>query len=101
MADIFTVASKEQIPPGQGRTFEVAGHHLALFNVGGTIYATDSACLHRGGPLGEGDLEGEIVTCPWHAWQFNVRTGENPRSPDMCVGTYKVHMDGDTVKVEL
>lgn len=101
MADIFTVTTKDQIPEGQARTFEVAGRHVALFNVAGKIYATESACIHRGGPLSEGDLEGEVVTCPWHAWQFNVRTGENPRSPEMRVGTYPVVMDGDTVKVEL
>lgn len=101
MGEIFTVTTVDQIPRGQGRTFEVAGRRLALFNVDGTIYATDGSCIHRGGPLSEGDLEGEIVTCPWHAWQFNVRTGQNPRSPDMCVAVYPVRVEGEAVMVEI
>src|SRR5262249_34203705 len=47
----------------------------ALFNVEGTFYAIDNTCTHRGGPLGEGELSGDTVTCPWHGAHFNVKTG--------------------------
>jgi nitrite reductase/ring-hydroxylating ferredoxin subunit len=61
------------VPAGQGRVVEVEGKDLALFNVDGTYYAIDNACAHRGGPLGEGDLEGRFVLCPWHAWRWDVK----------------------------
>ena len=48
------------------------GRVIALFNVDGTFYALDGVCPHQGGPLGQGTLEGCIVTCPWHGWQFDV-----------------------------
>jgi nitrite reductase/ring-hydroxylating ferredoxin subunit len=49
---------------------------VAVFNVGGEFYAIDNSCPHRGGPLGEGELEDCIVTCPWHEFRFDVRTGK-------------------------
>ena len=53
----------------------------------------------RGGPLGEGTLEGEVVTCPWHHWEYNVRTGELVTNPTVKLVTYPVHVDGDEIKV--
>ncbi len=74
---------------------------VALYNVDGTFYALDGVCPHAGGPLGEGTLRGNIVTCPWHGWQFNVTNGQNclnARLPHTC---YKVKVEGDGVYVEL
>ena len=76
-----------------------AGRDLALFNVGGEVYCLDNTCLHRGGPLGEGYLEGEVVTCPWHNWQYNVRTGELLIDPSVKIGTYPVRVEDHEVKV--
>jgi nitrite reductase/ring-hydroxylating ferredoxin subunit len=67
--------------------------------VGGKVYALDNTCLHQGGPLGEGLLEGEVVTCPWHFWEFNVRTGEKVGDPSLRVATYPVQVEGDAIKV--
>ncbi len=86
---------------GSCKTVEVQGKAIALFNVGGKIYALDNTCLHQGGPLGEGRLEGEVVTCPWHMWEFNVRTGEKVGEPSLRVATYPVQVDGDDIKVAL
>jgi NAD(P)H-dependent nitrite reductase small subunit len=78
---------------------------IALFKVGDSVYAIDNECPHRQGPLGEGDLEGEIVTCPFHAWQINVRTGQVVDFPDMCTRTFpcrvmngEVLIDADCLK---
>jgi len=60
------IAETKDLPPGSGTIVEAGGRTLALFNVDGTFYAIDNTCLHRGGPLGEGDLDDTIVTCPWH-----------------------------------
>jgi len=73
----FEKAAKlSEIPSGSIKEVQVGGQAIALANVGGTLYAINNTCLHRGGPLGEGQLEGSVVTCPWHGWQFNVATGK-------------------------
>jgi nitrite reductase (NADH) small subunit/3-phenylpropionate/trans-cinnamate dioxygenase ferredoxin subunit len=73
MDKYITVASVSEISPGTGRTVEVEGVWIAVFNLDGTFYAIDNACPHAGGPLGEGTLCGSEVECPWHGWQCRVR----------------------------
>jgi len=101
VAEFIKVASISELSVGSSKTVEVQGKVIALFNVGGKIYALDNTCLHQGGPLGEGRLEGEVVTCPWHMWEFNVRTGEKVGEPSLRVATYPVQVDGDDIKVAL
>ena len=97
----FVVASTQELKPGSGKVAEINGQSIAIFNVEGTYYATDNTCLHRGGPLGEGELEGEVVTCPWHAWQFNVKTGISVNNPSACVKTFPIKVEGNDVKISL
>jgi NAD(P)H-dependent nitrite reductase small subunit len=99
MAEFVKVASISDLAPGSVRKVEVNGKAIALYNVGGTIYATDNACLHQGGPLDEGILEGEIVSCPWHMWEYSVRTGEKVGASSLKVATYPVKVEGGDVKV--
>jgi len=75
---------------------------VALFNVSGTIYAIHGTCTHRGGPLGEGELDGLVVTCPWHGARFDVTTGHviGPPAPQ-GVPAYKVVVEGNLIKVEV
>ena len=51
------------------------GQEIALFKIEGEIFALDNACPHAGGPLAEGEIRDHCVTCPWHAWDFDIRTG--------------------------
>ena len=95
------VAEAAEVLEGQGRVVDVAGRTLALFNVGGTFYAIDNACPHRGGPLGEGDVEGAIVICPWHAWRWDVTTGRNANNPAVRVACYPVTEEGGSLFVSL
>jgi nitrite reductase/ring-hydroxylating ferredoxin subunit len=74
---------------------DAAGRPVALFNVDGTIYALDNTCLHRGGRT----LQGEVVTCPWHGWQYNVRTGQNLMNSSFKVAAYPVQVEGSDIKV--
>jgi nitrite reductase (NADH) small subunit/3-phenylpropionate/trans-cinnamate dioxygenase ferredoxin subunit len=101
MREFVTVATVEDIPPGTGRTVEVHGVWIALFNVEGSFYAVDNTCPHAGGPLGEGHLEGHVVKCPWHGWQFNVQTGERPENPNITVACCPVRIEGNQVQVAL
>ncbi|HVA00698.1 MAG TPA: nitrite reductase small subunit NirD [Terriglobia bacterium] len=101
MAQFVKVASLSQLAAGTGRAVEANGRSIALFNVNGKVYATDNACLHQGGPLAEGMLEEEVVTCPWHMWQYNVRTGESLEDSMLKVETYPVRVSGDDIEVEI
>jgi nitrite reductase (NADH) small subunit len=95
------VASMGEIPAGSIREVQVGGQAIALANVAGTVYAISGTCLHRGGPLGEGQLEGKVVTCPWHGWQFDVTTGKAVQNPNAGVGCYAVEVRGEEVFVSL
>ena len=99
MADFVKVASTSDIPAGEGRCFELKDQQVAIFNVDGIFYALENVCPHQGGPLGEGELDGKTVTCPWHAWDFDVTTGENSEDPDEKQETFEVKVDGDDVLV--
>jgi nitrite reductase (NADH) small subunit len=93
------VAKVNEMPAGTAREFQADGKVIALFNVDGKFYATDNVCLHRGGPLGQGPLEGETVTCPWHGWQYNVTTGEAVFNDQVKVQTFEVKVEGDDIVV--
>lgn len=80
--DYTEVADVSEIPAGQGRAYEVAGKAIAIFNCDGQFFAIDDQCPHMGASLAAGFLEGCVVSCPWHAWRFDVRDGtwvDNPR----------------------
>jgi nitrite reductase/ring-hydroxylating ferredoxin subunit len=95
------VAEASEIPPGQGKVVEAEGRTLAVFNCDGAFYAIENTCLHRGGPLGEGDLDGTIVTCPWHGWGWDVRTGANTVNPAVKVGAFPVQVEGGDLYVDV
>ena len=82
MAKMVKVAEVSDLEPGQGKVVEAEGQGIALYNVGGIFHAIHNTCLHRGGPLGEGQLDGTTVTCPWHGWQFDLRTGQSWCEPE-------------------
>jgi nitrite reductase/ring-hydroxylating ferredoxin subunit len=99
MPNFVKVASTSDLKQGTAMTVAVNGIDIALYNVGGKIYATDNTCLHQGGPLGEGILEGEVVTCPWHMWEYNVCTGEKVGNASIKVTTFPVEVEGTDIKV--
>ena len=102
MSKLVKVAETKEVAPGTGKVVEAEGRSLALFNVAGTFHAIDNTCTHQGGPLGEGDLSGEVVTCPWHNTEFNVKTGAalGPLT-DENVRRFPVKVQGGDVLVEL
>jgi nitrite reductase/ring-hydroxylating ferredoxin subunit len=95
------VGETADLKPGEATIVEASGKVLALFNVDGTYYALDNSCLHRGGPLGEGELEGTIVTCPWHGWRWDVSTGANTNNPAVKISCFPVKVEGTSLFVEL
>ena len=99
MADFVTVARVEDLPPGTVTTVRAGDEEIALAHVDGGFYATQAACIHLQGPLGEGLLAGSVLTCPWHGWQYDVRTGENEFDRAIQLRTYEVRVEDGEVKV--
>lgn len=94
------VARADQMPPGSVKlVIGPADKPIALFNVDGTLYAINHICPHRGGPLGEGALNGYVVTCPWHGWTFDVRTGKPDHEGGHAVAAYEVKVEGNDICV--
>ena len=94
-------AAVGDIPVGTIREVSIEGKALAVANVGGQFYAISNTCLHRGGPLGEGVLEGKIVTCPWHGWQYDVTTGRVSQNPSVGVDHYAIEVRGEELYVDI
>ncbi len=102
MGELTKVATLSEIPPGTCRQVDAGGQAVAVFNVAGTLYAIGGTCTHRGGPLGEGELDGTVVTCPWHGAQFNVTTGQVVGPPaGQSVPAYTVIVEGEDIKVDV
>jgi nitrite reductase (NADH) small subunit len=94
-------APKDELEDGRPKIVQLNGRSIALFKVDGGYYAVANNCLHRGGPLGEGDLDGYRVTCPWHGWKFDVRTGSFTVIPTLKVKTYQTKVEDGMILVDL
>ena len=101
MSQWVKIAALDECPPGSAIELVAGERIIALFNVEGTFHALDGVCPHQGGPLGQGDLAGCIVTCPWHGWQFDVRDGQHQLSPRIRQPGFPVRVEGNEVLVDL
>ena len=96
------VANVSEIAPGATRRVVVDSLEVLLCNVDGKIYAIEDVCTHDGGPLDQGELEGDRVVCPRHGATFDVRTGDALTLPAvMPLMTYEVQVEGDDVFVDV
>jgi nitrite reductase/ring-hydroxylating ferredoxin subunit len=101
MAGFVKVATTDELPSGQAKKVDIGEKTIALFNISGSYHAIDDTCTHEGGPLSEGEIEGNIVTCPWHGARFNVTTGEVVRPPaEESVSYYQSRVNGSDIEVE-
>ncbi len=101
MGEFIAVAKASEVPAGSGKVVSAKGKPVALFNVDGAFHAIDNTCKHATGPLGEGELNNCIVTCPLHGWQYNVCTGDSTRPAGFKQTKYNVKVEGDDVFVEV
>ncbi|NIP68672.1 MAG: Rieske 2Fe-2S domain-containing protein [Planctomycetales bacterium] len=95
------LADVADCPPGTCLEAIAGERVVALFNVAGQFYALDGVCPHQGGPLGQGALKGQTVTCPWHGWQFDVRNGQCRLSPSVVQPTIPVRIEQGVVYVQV
>jgi len=99
--EFVPVARVEDFPPGTVRSVRVGEEEVALAHCDGGFYAVQQACVHLQGPLGEGHLEGCLITCPWHGWQYDVRTGQNDFDLAIQLQTYDVQVDDGEIRVRV
>ncbi len=95
------VLHKDALPAGQVVEIIIAGTAIAVANVDGKFHAISNTCAHAQGPLGEGGLEGHVVTCPYHAWEYDVRSGACLTDSSAAVETYEVQVVDNAVCVAL
>jgi len=116
MGTFVSAAKTSELKNGEMKQVDVQGHEILIAQVGGKYYATANRCLHRGGPLAQGILEGTVVTCPWHGSQFDLKDGHAVRwlkgsgvvssmtkaiEGNKHLGIYKVKTEGDSIMVEI
>jgi nitrite reductase/ring-hydroxylating ferredoxin subunit len=99
--EFVVVGKAADFAPGSGTMVVVSGRHVALFRIGDEFHAIDNMCLHRGGPLCEGDIDNGVVTCPWHGWSYELKTGTMVQDPRVGVSRHEVRLRGDDVEVKL
>jgi nitrite reductase/ring-hydroxylating ferredoxin subunit len=93
------VAKVDDVEPGTLACVRVGEQEIALARIGDEFYATQGHCIHLQGPLCEGRLEDHVLSCPWHGWQYDVRTGENEVDRAIRLETYPVRVEDGEVKV--
>ena len=98
---LVKVGSLAKLPPGKAMQVDAGDDTYAICNAGGVLYALDGICPHAGGPLGEGALHGTTLVCPWHAWEYDCRTGVNEGDEDTKVDTFPVRLEGDDILLDL
>lgn len=101
MAEFIHIANTPDLPLGRVKAFECQGRKIAVYHIAAGFFATDNTCPHRGGPLAEGDIIGDEITCPWHLWSFDVKTGLCAGNPEIAVATHELRVDGDRILVRV
>lgn len=96
-----TVGALDDIPPGEGRAYDAAGHQVAVFRLrGGSVRAVQAVCPHRGGPLADGQTDATLLVCPLHLYAWDTATGAS--TADLApLRTYPVRVEGDRVVVSV
>ncbi len=95
------VAAASEIADGQRKIVQVDDLSIGVFHHQGAWYAIRNSCIHQGGPVATGELAGDVLTCPWHGYQFNLRTGVCLADPDAELDSYRVTVTDGTVYVHL
>jgi|GEM_PF-84974 len=101
MSRFVDVAATGEIPVGESRSFEIEDRSVAVFHTAEGFFAIDNLCPHMGAPLVDGHLEGCVVTCPWHAWRFDVRDGTWCENPRIKTDSFPLRIVGDRIQVAI
>ena len=94
-----SVCKTDEIPEGEGRSFEIDERIIAVFNDQGTFRAIDDLCPHMGASLSTGHMEDSVVACPWHAWRFDTRDGTWCENRRVKIDAFDLKIEGDQILV--
>jgi nitrite reductase (NADH) small subunit len=94
------IGSIAALPPGSVMEVILGDDSYAICNPDGHLYALSGICPHAGGPIGQGTLQDNMVTCPWHEWSYDCRTGENDFDPAIKLDTFAVKAEGDDILMD-
>lgn len=97
----YKAGSLVALRAGTGNRATVSGKKIALFEVDGRVVATQGRCPHANGPLHDGEVEGTVLTCPWHGWTFDLHSGFCEEDPELTLVRYSVRVEGDDIMVTL
>jgi nitrite reductase/ring-hydroxylating ferredoxin subunit len=89
------------LPPGSVTEVEGPDARYAVCNLDGKLFCLDGTCPHAGGPLGQGALNGSMLVCPWHGWEFDCRTGVNDFDEDVQQTMFPVIVEGGDIFIEV
>jgi nitrite reductase (NADH) small subunit len=96
------LTTESELPgDGEAKEFELGDRVICVANVNGTITAMDNVCLHMGGPLGQGFIEGDKIVCPWHGWEYDLKTGVVSDDPKSKLAVYPVKTENGDVLIEI
>ena len=101
MAKWIRIAAVGECLPGTGIERVAGGRIVALFNVGGDYFALDGVCTHQGGPLAKGELRGTVIACPWHGWQYDVKSGQHKTNRTVAQSKFPVRVEGNDILIDL
>lgn len=99
--EFVRVTDTGSIASGMAKPFVVGRYEIAVFNLDGTYYALENTCPHQGGPLADGFIDGTHVTCPWHAWTFDIPTGKMTLGDFATVTRFAVRVENDAIFVAI
>lgn len=95
------MCAADALAPGEVAEFLVGDAPVALANVAGTYHALSNTCPHAGGPIGDGEVDGDQVVCPLHGWRFDVRTGASDIAPGIGLTVHRARVASGRVWVTL
>jgi nitrite reductase/ring-hydroxylating ferredoxin subunit len=98
---LIKAAAAGDLKPGQVIEVQSGDRSFALCNVNGAVYCLDGTCPHAGGPLGQGAIQGNLLVCPWHGWEFDCKTGANDADEDLVVEQYRVVVEDGSVFIDV
>jgi len=100
--NFIKLTTESELPPAdEAKEFPCGEKTICIANVNGVYGAMDNVCLHRGGPLGQGMIEGGKVVCPWHGWAYDAKTGVPEQNPAAKVTTYPLKIENGDVLIEI
>ncbi len=102
MSEFVKLTTVSELPAeGEAKEFEINGKSICVAHTTEGCAAMDNVCVHRGGPLGQGVVDGNKVICPWHGWAFDANTGASVHNADVRVVVYPMKIEGEDVFVAL